>query len=205
MLSKAAFNSMLKTLEEPPEHVKFVLATTDPQKIPITVLSRCLQFNLKQLPPPIVAKQLEHVLGEEKIPFDQGAIRVLARAAHGSMRDALSLLDQAIAYGGGHVGEAVVRQMIGAVDSEFVVSLIEAIAAGDANRLFAEARAVAERNLSFDAASSSIRSTKRPSSMATHAAHAPHGSAVTPVSQFSDFARIRAIVVLPTPRVPVSR
>ena len=101
MLSRSAFNSMLKTLEEPPEHVKFVLATTDPQKIPVTVLSRCLQFNLKQLPPPIVARQLEYVLTQEKIAFEPGAIRVLARAAQGSMRDGLSLLDQAIAYGAG--------------------------------------------------------------------------------------------------------
>ncbi|MEO7760368.1 MAG: DNA polymerase III subunit gamma/tau [Casimicrobiaceae bacterium] len=152
MLSKAAFNSMLKTLEEPPEHVKFVLATTDPQKIPITVLSRCLQFNLKQLPPAVVAKQLEHVLGEEKIEFEPGAIRVLSRAAQGSMRDALSLLDQAIAYGAGGVQESVVRQMIGAVDSEIVVSLLEAIADNDVDRVFAEAKAMSERNLSFDAA-----------------------------------------------------
>src|SRR5512147_3000951 len=104
MLSRSAFNSMLKTLEEPPEHVKFVLATTDPQKIPVTVLSRCLQFNLKPLPPAVVGAQLEHVLNAEKIEYEPGAIRVIARAAHGSMRDALSLLDQAIAYGAGSVG-----------------------------------------------------------------------------------------------------
>jgi DNA polymerase-3 subunit gamma/tau len=152
MLSKAAFNSMLKTLEEPPEHVKFVLATTDPQKIPITVLSRCLQFNLKQLPPAVVAGQLEHVLTQERIEFEPGALRVLARSAHGSMRDALSLLDQAIAYGAGSVGEAVVRQMVGAVDGEFVVALLEAIADRDVERTFAEASAIAQRNLSFDAA-----------------------------------------------------
>src|SRR5206468_8730594 len=110
------------------------------------------QFNLKQMPPAIVAKQLEHILTEEKIDFEPGAIRVLARAAHGSMRDALSLLDQAIAYGAGSVAESVVRQMIGAVDSEFVVSLLEAIAGRDVERVFAEARALGDRNLSSDAA-----------------------------------------------------
>src|SRR6184192_4000478 len=98
MLSKAAFNSMLKTLEEPPEHVKFVLATTDPQKIPVTVLSRCLQFNLKQMPPGHIVSHLENILGQEDIAFDAAALRLLAQAAHGSMRDALSLTDQAIAY-----------------------------------------------------------------------------------------------------------
>ncbi|MBK9605633.1 MAG: DNA polymerase III subunit gamma/tau [Betaproteobacteria bacterium] len=152
MLSRSAFNSMLKTLEEPPEHVKFVLATTDPQKIPITVLSRCLQFNLKQLPPPIVARQLEHVLTQEGIGFEPGAIRVLARAAQGSMRDGLSLLDQAIAYGSGGVEEAVVRQMLGAVETDYVLRLLEALAESDGERLFGEARAMAERNLAFDAA-----------------------------------------------------
>jgi DNA polymerase III subunit gamma/tau len=152
MLSRSAFNSMLKTLEEPPEHVKFVLATTDPQKIPITVLSRCLQFNLKQLPPPIVARQLEYVLTQEKIAFEPGAIRVLARAAQGSMRDGLSLLDQAIAYGAGGVEEAVVRQMLGAVETDNVMRLLEALADRDGERLFGEAKAMAERNLAFDAA-----------------------------------------------------
>lgn len=152
MLSRSAFNSMLKTLEEPPEHVKFVLATTDPQKIPVTVLSRCLQFNLKQLPPPIVARQLEFVLTQEKIAFEPGAIRVLARAAQGSMRDGLSLLDQAIAYGAGGVEEAVVRQMLGAAETDYVMRLLEALADRDGERLFGEAKAMAERNLAFDAA-----------------------------------------------------
>ena len=98
MLSKSAFNAMLKTLEEPPAHVKFILATTDPQKIPVTVLSRCLQFNLKQLPPALILTHLQYVLEQEKIPFENGALNLVARAAQGSMRDALSLLDQAIAY-----------------------------------------------------------------------------------------------------------
>src|SRR6059058_5340992 len=109
MLSKAAFNSMLKTLEEPPDHVKFVLATTDPQKIPVTVLSRCLQFNLKQLPAPVITERLGAILQAEAIEGDTGALALIARAAQGSMRDALSLLDQAIAYGGGAVHEEVVR------------------------------------------------------------------------------------------------
>src|SRR5438477_5274318 len=103
MLSKAAFNSMLKTLEEPPEHVKFVLATTDPQKIPVTVLSRCLQFNLKQLPSSLIVERLMHILAAETIASDEPARALIARAAHGSMRDALSVLDQAIAHGGGEV------------------------------------------------------------------------------------------------------
>ena len=154
MLSRNAFASMLKTLEEPPEHVKFVLATTDPQKIPITVLSRCLQFNLKQLPPNVVAGQLEHVLKEEGIAFEPGAIRVLSRAAQGSMRDGLSLLDQAIAYGGagsGGVDEASVRQMLGAVETDYVLRLLEALAEGDGAALLDEARAMSERNLALDA------------------------------------------------------
>jgi DNA polymerase-3 subunit gamma/tau len=126
MLSKAAFNSMLKTLEEPPEHVKFVLATTDPQKIPVTVLSRCLQFNLKQLPPSLIVERLAAILAAEAVPADAAALALIARAAHGSMRDALSLLDQAIAYGGGEVRE-VVRTMLGAVDTEYVYRIVDAL------------------------------------------------------------------------------
>ena len=106
MLSRSAFNAMLKTLEEPPEHVKFILATTDPQKVPVTVLSRCLQFNLKQIPVPQIRGQLGHVLAQEGIVSEPAALNLIAHAAHGSMRDALSLLDQAIAYGAGEVGEA---------------------------------------------------------------------------------------------------
>jgi DNA polymerase-3 subunit gamma/tau len=103
MLTNHAFNAMLKTLEEPPEHVKFILATTDPQKIPVTVLSRCLQFNLKQMPPGHIVGHLENILGQEHIEFEQPALRLLAQGAHGSMRDALSLTDQAIAYAAGKV------------------------------------------------------------------------------------------------------
>src|SRR4026209_838171 len=112
MLSKNAFNALLKTLEEPPAHVKFLLATTDPQKIPVTVLSRCMQFNLQQIPLPQIRGQLENVLGKESVPFDVPALNLLARAAQGSMRDALSLLDQAIAHGAGRVEEAAGRGMV---------------------------------------------------------------------------------------------
>jgi len=148
MLSRGAFNSMLKTLEEPPEHVKFVLATTDPQKIPVTVLSRCLQFNLKPLPPAQVAQRIATILDAESIAYDAAAVALLGRAAHGSLRDGLSLLDQAIAYGGGQVREAVVRSMLGAVDREHVYRIADALAAGDGRALLAEGDALAERGLS---------------------------------------------------------
>jgi len=152
MLSKAAFNSMLKTLEEPPEHVKFILATTDPQKIPVTVLSRCLQFNLKQMAPEMVREHLDKVLGLEGIPSEPAALRLIARAAAGSMRDALSLLDQAIAYGGGQVHEDTVRSMLGAIDQRYLFSLLNALAAGDGAALLDEADQMAARSIAFDAA-----------------------------------------------------
>ncbi|TFZ08071.1 DNA polymerase III subunit gamma/tau [Ramlibacter humi] len=131
MLTGHAFNAMLKTLEEPPEYLKFVLATTDPQKVPVTVLSRCLQFNLRPMAPETVFEHLTHVLRAEGVQADGGAVRLLSRAARGSMRDALSLTDQAIAYGGGALQEASVRQMLGSVDRSHVFQLIEALAAGD--------------------------------------------------------------------------
>src|SRR5476649_1484718 len=116
MLSRNAFNAMLKTLEEPPGHVKFILATTDPQKIPVTVLSRCLQFNLKQIPQLQIKEQLKKILALEGVPGDDEALTLVARAAHGSMRDGLSLLDQAIAHGGGRVEHQSVRAMLGSVE-----------------------------------------------------------------------------------------
>ena len=149
MLSKAAFNSMLKTLEEPPEHVKFVLATTDPQKIPITVLSRCLQFNLKQLPAPLIGERLRFILEAEGIAADASALALIARGAHGSMRDALSLLDQAIAYGAGEVRDAVVRSMLGTVDTDYAYRIVEALLAGDGAALLAECDAMTERSVAF--------------------------------------------------------
>jgi DNA polymerase-3 subunit gamma/tau len=147
MLSKGAFNSMLKTLEEPPEHVKFVLATTDPQKIPVTVLSRCLQFNLKPLPAQDIASRIEAILVQEGVPHESGGIALVARAARGSLRDGLSLLDQAIAYGGGEVREAVVRSMLGAVDRDAVYRIVEALAAGDGKAMLREADALVARGL----------------------------------------------------------
>ncbi len=152
MLSRSAFNAMLKTLEEPPAHIKFILATTDPQKVPVTVLSRCLQFNLKQIPPGQIRGQLESVLGKEGVPFETQALNLLARAAEGSMRDALSLLDQAIAHGAGKVEETSVREMLGAVDRSYLFSLLKALASGQGPALLAEAERMAARSLSFDAA-----------------------------------------------------
>jgi DNA polymerase-3 subunit gamma/tau len=131
MLTNTAFNAMLKTLEEPPEYLKFVLATTDPQKVPVTVLSRCLQFNLRPMAPETVLEHLGHVLQQENIAAEPQALRLLARAARGSMRDALSLTDQAIAYGGGQLQEASIRQMLGSADRSHVFRLIEALAQGD--------------------------------------------------------------------------
>jgi DNA polymerase-3 subunit gamma/tau len=152
MLSKSAFNAMLKTLEEPPAHVKFILATTDPQKIPVTVLSRCLQFNLKQLPPALILAHLQYVLGQEHLPFEMGALTLLARAAQGSMRDALSLLDQAIAYSDSKVDEATVRNMLGAIDQSYLYDILQALLARDGAGLLGVADAMALRSLAFDAA-----------------------------------------------------
>ncbi len=152
MLSNSAFNAMLKTLEEPPEHIKFILATTDPQKIPVTVLSRCLQFNLKQMPPQHIVDHLSHILTQESVPFEVPALRHLAKAAAGSMRDALSLLDQAIAHGAGHVEEAAVREMLGTVGEDHLYAALDALATGDLDALLAVAKAMDERGLSFDSA-----------------------------------------------------
>jgi DNA polymerase III subunit gamma/tau len=152
MLSNAAFNAMLKTLEEPPEHVKFILATTDPQKIPVTVLSRCLQFNLKQMPMAAIVDHLAHVLREEGITAEPMALRLIARSANGSMRDALSLMDQAIAHGGGSVTSAEVGAMLGTIGDDRLFSLVDALIANDPQRLLAIAREFSERSFSFDAA-----------------------------------------------------
>jgi len=149
MLTNHAFNAMLKTLEEPPGHVKFILATTDPQKIPVTVLSRCLQFNLKQMPPAQIVSHLDNVLAQEGIGHDGNALRLLAQAAHGSMRDALSLTDQAIAYSAGQVSEEAVRGMLGAIDQGYLVQLLDALAAEDGAALIGIADAMADRSLSF--------------------------------------------------------
>ncbi|WP_313916547.1 DNA polymerase III subunit gamma/tau [Tahibacter sp.] len=144
MLSKNAFNALLKTLEEPPAHVKFLLATTDPQKLPVTVLSRCLKFNLKRLLPEQIAGQMRHILAAEQIGFDADAIGLLAKGADGSLRDGLSLLDQAIAYGGGSVQVADVRTMLGTIERAQVTRLLDAICANDGNALFGEVTKLAE-------------------------------------------------------------
>ena len=148
MLTNTAFNAMLKTLEEPPEYLKFVLATTDPQKVPVTVLSRCLQFNLRPMAPETVLEHLVHVLGQESIASEPQALRLLARAARGSMRDALSLTDQAIAYGGGLLQEAAVRQMLGSADRSHVFRLIEALAHGDGKSVVETSEALRLNGLS---------------------------------------------------------
>ena len=148
MLTNTAFNAMLKTLEEPPEYLKFVLATTDPQKVPVTVLSRCLQFNLRPMAPETVLEHLGHVLSQENIASEPQALRLLARAARGSMRDALSLTDQAIAYGGGQLQEAAVRQMLGSADRSHVFRLIEALAHSDGKSVVATSEALRLNGLS---------------------------------------------------------
>jgi len=149
MLSKPAFNALLKTLEEPPPHVKFLLATTDPQKLPVTVLSRCLRFNLKRLLPDQIAGQMRHILGAEHIEYEDPAIVELARAADGSLRDGLSLLDQAIAYGGGSLKADEVRAMLGSVERGQVLGLLDALAAGDGQTLMAECARIASYSPDF--------------------------------------------------------
>src|SRR5688572_8846022 len=151
MLSRSAFNAMLKTLEEPPEHVKFVLATTEPQKVPVTVLSRCLQFNLKQIPQQQIRDRLQHVLDAEGLRYEAGALPLLAHAAQGSLRDALSLLDQAIAHGGGAVKQESVRAMLGVVGQEHLHAILRALAGRDGPGLIAEAARMEALSLSFEA------------------------------------------------------
>jgi DNA polymerase-3 subunit gamma/tau len=152
MLSKSAFNAMLKTLEEPPEHVKFILATTDPQKVPVTVLSRCLQFNLKQMPSASISEYLEKILKQEAIKYEINAIYLIAKSANGSMRDALSILDQGIAYCGGIIEEATIKKMLGAIDQSYLFNLIHAVINQDGPKVIEIAKEMNERNLSFDAA-----------------------------------------------------
>ena len=152
MLSKSAFNAMLKTLEEPPEHVKFILATTDPQKVPVTVLSRCLQFNLKQMPSASISEYLEKILKEEAINYEINAIYLIAKSANGSMRDALSVLDQGIAYCGGTIEEATIKKMLGAIDQSYLFNLTHAVIDQDGSKVIEIAKQMDERNLSFDAA-----------------------------------------------------
>lgn len=151
MLSTHSFNALLKTLEEPPPHVKFLLATTDPQRLPVTILSRCLQFNLKRLPQNLIIDHLAYVLGEEKVAFELPSLKLLAYSADGSMRDALSLLDQAIAYGAGKLDEAEVREMLGAIDQHHVMTLINYLADQNGEVLLHEVDALAQQSPDFGA------------------------------------------------------
>lgn len=152
MLSSHSFNALLKTLEEPPEHVKFLLATTDPQKLPVTVLSRCLQFNLKPLSPELIADQLQYIAKAEGIEAGREALESIAAAADGSMRDALSLMDQAVAYGNGVLAEAEVREMLGSVDKTLIKTLVERLAAADGAGLLATAAQLAEQSPNYASA-----------------------------------------------------
>ncbi|MCB6182434.1 DNA polymerase III subunit gamma/tau [Leeia sp. TBRC 13508] len=156
MLSKSAFNAMLKTLEEPPAHVKFILATTDPQKVPVTVLSRCLQFNLKQIPPSVVSEHLAHVLTAENITFQNSALIQIGQAAQGSMRDALSLLDQAIAYGLGNVTVDAVQGMLGTVENTHLFNVLNAVCEGAGSAAIREAQEMQARSINFDQALQSL-------------------------------------------------
>jgi len=151
MLSGHSFNALLKTLEEPPPHVKFLLATTDPQKLPVTVLSRCLQFNLKRLSLDQIASQIQKILEAENISFDAASIRLLARAADGSMRDGLSLLDQAIAYGAGQVMESEVRAMLGTIDQNFIETILIALESADVSALLRAVSEATEFGLEYEA------------------------------------------------------
>lgn len=159
MFSNHSFNALLKTLEEPPPHVKFLLATTDPQKLPVTILSRCLQFNLKRLPQEQIRGYLEKVLGEEGINFDTGSLALIARAADGSMRDALSLLDQAIAYGSGALAETDVRAMLGSIEQDHVIDLLTLLANNDAPGLLTRIGQLAERTPDFSGVLAELIST----------------------------------------------
>ncbi len=152
MLSKSAFNAMLKTLEEPPAHVKFILATTDPQKVPVTVLSRCLQFNLRQMASLTITAHLKNVLNQENIIFETTALSLIARAAAGSMRDALSLTDQAIAYGNQAVNEVEVRSMLGAIDQSYLFEILHALQANNGAEVVEIAKQMQARSIAFEAA-----------------------------------------------------
>jgi len=150
MLSGHSFNALLKTLEEPPPHVKFLLATTDPQKLPVTVLSRCLQFHLKRIDSSLIEEQLAKILVAEELPFDASALRLISRSADGSMRDGLSLLDQAIAFGGGKVNEAEVREMLGTIDDHLIENILQALLSGEVAGILNAAEEAYERNADLD-------------------------------------------------------
>ncbi len=203
MLSKSAFNAMLKTLEEPPGHVEFILATTDPQKLPITVLSRCLQFNLRNLAPQLLAEHLAQILDTEKIPYEKPALEMIGRAGEGSARDSLSLLDQAIAYGAGAVKASEVASMLGALDQSYLYSLLDRIAARDAKGLIAEIDAIAARAISFDTTLKELASTLARVALTqtvgppiNEAQEAPHLSALASKFSSDDIQLVYQIALL---------
>ena len=173
MLSNHAFNAMLKTLEEPPPHIVFILATTDPQKVPVTVLSRCLQFNLKNMPVPAIVDHLAYVLTQEAISFDPQATTLIARSASGSMRDALSILDQAIAFGGGQVQADAVAQMLGAIDKTDLFALVDALIANDGPAALARADVMLQNSVPFDRALADLASLLHRVALAQVAAPSP--------------------------------
>jgi len=158
MLSKNAFNALLKTLEEPPPHVKFLLATTDPQKLPVTILSRCLQFNLKNLNPERIVEHLKYVLGQEMIPFEEAALWQIGRAADGSMRDALSLTDQAIGFGNGKVADDDVRTMLGSINQQFIVDLVNALIEQNFAAMIETVNQLSEHNPDYSSALNELAS-----------------------------------------------
>jgi DNA polymerase-3 subunit gamma/tau len=166
MLSTQAFNSMLKMLEEPPPHVKFILATTDPQKIPVTILSRCLQFNLKQMPSALIVNHLKTVLDAEHIQIHEGALRIIAKSARGSMRDALSLTDQAIAYSSGNLTEESVRNMLGSLDDRYLIRMIDALASKNGKELVDISAEMGLMSLSFTTALQDLASLLQKIAMA---------------------------------------
>ncbi len=197
MLSRHAFNSMLKTLEEPPEHVKFILATTDPQRLPVTVLSRCLQFNLKPQPAGVIAAHLKRVLEAEGVAHEDAALLQLGKAAAGSLRDGLSLLDQAIAYGGGRVTASDVSEMLGSLGGDLIWPLLERVAEGDGRGVIAEADRIAGRSLSYDLALEEIASILHRVALAQAgappAADEPDAQRIAALAQQLDAGRIQVM------------
>ena len=175
MLSNHAFNAMLKTLEEPPPHIIFILATTDPQKVPVTVLSRCMQFNLKNMPVPAIVDYLAYVLGQEAIAFDPQAITLIARSAAGSMRDALSILDQAIAFGGGCVEADAVALMLGAIDKTDLFALVGALIASDGPAVLERAQVMLQNSVPFDRALADLAALLHRVALAQIATPSPEG------------------------------
>jgi len=203
MLSASSFNALLKTLEEPPEHVKFLLATTDPKKVPVTVLSRCLQFQLKNISADRMFEYLRKVLAEESVTFDEGALEVISRAARGSMRDALSITDQAIAFGGGTLTQADVVEMLGLVGTDEVGALIDAIAQGDAVAVLAVVKELAERALDFESLLAELLAAMHDMAVkhATgHSADVPLGAEVVQLYYQIGLMGYRDLQIAPDPR-----